>query len=544
MSEYVSRILDTSISGLHAQQAKIAVTSNNISNVNTEGYVRRDVNLTAKEASFVNGLNVGAGVDVSGLIRQTNDYLEKMLREATADSASADIQDSYLSRIQSIFSLTDTDITTIGSALTDFFAAAGDLAVNPSNTELRANFIAKTESLCSMLAAGYTTMSSLQTEIDERIVTEVSTVNSIISEIASLNQSISDVEVLGNVAADSRDARANLINKLSEKISFDVIEQPNGAINITLSNGFALVANNKAYELSTSTDVGDGTEPRALDGGSLNYIVYDYSDGTKNSVLNLTDLFADGEGSIGGLLKVRGVYSTNDPSVNSAFNGDGYLVEYAARIEAISRSLLTEINTTYQALNAAGVSTAGDLDGNPPGVFGLFTFANAIDSDGDGVATTADIEDALAKNNYTNISSRLEIAISDPADVAAAIADDPTAGTLTFSSGNGKNMEALVNEQLKVRNFQLGTFTTSVATYGAEYDELVSKVGNAKNISLISASVAQANLSTAQSQRDEQSAVSLDEEFVHLIEYQRAYQASARLINIADQLLQEVLNTL
>ncbi|MGI6524022.1 MAG: flagellar hook-associated protein FlgK [Bdellovibrionota bacterium] len=544
MSGYVSRILGTAVSGLNAQQAKIAAAANNISNVNTEGYVRRDVELTVREGfSIAGGVNVGCGVDVSSLIRQTNEYLEKLLREANGDFQSSNIQDEYLDRVESLFALTDKSTLTIGSALTDFFSAAGDLAVNPMNTELRANFIAKTENLCFALQNTYNTLASLQTEADERIVTEIETVNSINAQIADLNAKIVGIEAAGGVAADARDQRSALLEKLSEKMSFNVVERGDGSINITLSNGFSIVAGDDFYKLTTVTDVGPGQEPRSLNGGSLNYIVYDYSNGAGTEVVNLTDIISRGTGSLGGLLRVRGSYAIEDNSVDSAFNGKGLLVDYASRVEAITRSLLIDINNKYRALNGVGVSTAGDLDGNSPDVFGLFTFKNAFD-DGNGVVTEGDLEDSMTAANYTNLSSIISIAFSDPSRVAAALADDPNAAVMTFSKGNGANMESLVKEQLTVRNFTLGNFVLSNATYGASYDELVSKVGNAKSTSLINTSVARGNLTAAQSQRDQQSAVSLDEEFVSLIKYQRAYQASARLLTISDELLQEVLRTI
>ena len=52
------------------------------------------------------------------------------------------------------------------------------------------------------------------------------------------------------------------------------------------------------------------------------------------------------------------------------------------------------------------------------------------------------------------------------------------------------------------------------------------------------------NLIAAQNQRDEVSGVSLDEEFTNLIKYQQAYQAAARLIKVADALMQEVVSVI
>ena len=60
--------------------------------------------------------------------------------------------------------------------------------------------------------------------------------------------------------------------------------------------------------------------------------------------------------------------------------------------------------------------------------------------------------------------------------------------------------------------------------------------------SQISASVAGTNLESALARRDEVSGVSLDEEFTSLIRFQQAYQASAKMIKVADELLQQIAN--
>ncbi len=545
MGGYISRILSTSVSGINAQQARIAAAANNIANVDTDGYVRRTVDLSVNKSSSLGagGVNVGNGVDVSGLIRQSSKYLEKLLRESNGDFQAASVLDEYLDRVESLFSL-DKDQVTIGTALNNFFSAAGDLAMNPANSELRATFLTRAQELCASINNTYDTIASLQIETDDRIATEIETLNSITSQIANLNSLIKGKEAAGNtVAADERDERDQLLVKLSQKMDVNITEISDGSINVTLANGFSLVAGTTSNELSFVYNVGPGQEPKSLAGTSLRYIVADYSnDGSE--VVNLTDIIGRGNGSIGGLLQVRGVYPTSDDTGSSAFNGEGLLIECASRIEAITRTLLKNVNQTYYAADYAGNSTAGDLNGNPPNLFGLFTTPNMFDADGDNQIEDSDFESVLVNNGYGNFSSILKVAITDVSKIAAARADSTASTPYTFSSGNGKNMEALLNEQLKKRNFSLGSYSFTGATISGAYDELVSKVGNLKNTTRVNLAVSEAGVSIAQERRDECSAVSLDEEFVSLVKYQRAYQASARLVKIADQLLEEVINTI
>jgi flagellar hook-associated protein 1 FlgK len=67
-------------------------------------------------------------------------------------------------------------------------------------------------------------------------------------------------------------------------------------------------------------------------------------------------------------------------------------------------------------------------------------------------------------------------------------------------------------------------------------------VGNAKNSAEINARVAEQNFNAASNRRDEVSAVSLDEEFANLIKYQKAFQASARMIKTAGELLDQIVS--
>jgi flagellar hook-associated protein 1 FlgK len=539
---YSAKILNNSTRALNAQQAIIANISNNISNANTAGYSRRVVTLeTAPERSSSVGINVGNGVQLSGIQRMASSYLTKVLNDSVGNQASSDVQNSYLQRINKLFDLTD-DGSSISKDLNAFYGALNDLTVNPSSIEARKVVISKAEELVTSITGTYEQIAYLQTEADQRIQTEMQQVNALLSQIAAANVSVSSYEAgsFGAEAVDARDLREQLMQKLSEKISYQSVEQSDGSVNIYLSNGFTLVAGQNSYSLSVTKNpsFAGGTVPPSLDGGSLNFITYDYSGGAGTSDYDLTQVLQDGEGTIGGLLKFRGF---NSPSNLSAFQGDGSVVEVASRIEALTRDLLERFNTTYAGVDentalAGFQSNALDLDGNTPPAFGFFDFTYSGVKDANGNGLPDDLS-ALPIDSYARL---LTLRSTNPRSIAAARDQNPTNGALALVAGNGENVQALVALKTNTTTFSAGNFSFT-GTIDEAYNETVAHVASMKSAMQTRATLDTNNLITAQKQRDEVSAVSLDEEFANLIQYQKAYQASARMIKVAEELLDQIL---
>ncbi len=248
-------------------------------------------------------------------------------------------------------------------------------------------------------------------------------------------------------------------------------------------------------------------------------------------------------GTIGGLLNVRGV---NDASNTSAFDANGPIVEIASRVEAITRDLLARINTTYlgpdrDAGTAGHQPSSVDLNGNPPSVYGLFTFqyTGARDVDANGLP---DDFAALGVAGIDNFSSILQLAISAPEDVAAGLDHSGNAaGAMVVAPGDGRNLTALSALQAQNASTLYGPISLS-GTLEDSYNVTVGRVGNLRARSSLNLKLAEDEQLVVQSRRDEFSGVSLDEEFTQLIKFQKAFEASAKLIRIADELLEQLVN--
>lgn len=546
MANFNAKILGNSVSAMTAQQALLANASNNIANVNTPGYTRREIAIqTRVDPATIDGImRIGSGVQLGEIRRLTNTFLEKALREATARQGQAEVKNDYLARIENVFNLSGPQMT-VGSTLNDFFSAVNQLGVNPANLDLRLNVLQRGEDVASVIRNTYQEIANAQSELDKRVSLEVDSVNVMTKEIAHLNKLIAAREAVGISAVDERDQRDTALAKLSEKISFSTVETANGMINCCLDNGFPLVNQEDAKELMTTTtpSFATGPLPKSLGDGVLSYVVFNFGTDAQPSHLDLTKMIKNGQGSLSGVLQVRG-YA--DPTNTSPFQADGDLVNLASRVESLARTLLTTVNQVYRGSDEdAGTAgfqpSSADLNGNPPDVFGLFDFdfTGVKDADGDGIATTSD----LTASGLSSFASRIKLGFTTADRFAAARDNNPIGGATAFPVGDSQNAQAITALRTQAFSFSLDSFSFA-GTFDELYNSAVSTVGDFKSAAQISLDVAKATYLSASSKRDEFSAVSLDEEFANVIKYQKAFQASARMIKTASEIIDTIVSLL
>lgn len=575
MTGFSQKILNNAVSALSAQQAIIAATANNIANVNTEGYARREVQLQTRIGANNGGLNLGTGVEASSVLRINDQFLDNLTRTTGSSAEEAGVENSFLQRVESLFPLTGVD-QSIGQAMTEFFNSLDNLALNPASIELRSDVLERAEDLVGKINTTFDSLASLQAEAQNRLSNEIDSVNQLTSQIAELNGLVVDREATGNVAADARDQRDLLLDQLSEKIGYNIVEQNDGSVTISLSNGFPLVSgvNSRDIEVTDAPSF-DSTPSPLLNGTNMASIVYDYDPGTGTSAhLDLTSVLQGNGGAIGGLLNVRGVSSN---SATSPFEADGPLVDIAGRIEAISRDLLTRFNQAYRGGDADG-ATAGiqsraiDLEGDSVDTpFGFFNLGGGVLADGvaDDMSRHGDLDALVTAGTVASFSSRLSLAISRPEDIAAARTPDgdPTnAGTgnadnITAAGAVDANGDSIWDPETsavtveppgiaQLRNLTATFYSNDAAgspgftRSGFKYDQIsnetVGRVGNLAARADSDYTVLTDNHETTKSRKLEVSGVSLDEEFSSLITFQKSFEANARVLRIGQDLLDTI----
>ncbi len=538
----IGSLLNSSRQALNAQSTGIKIIGDNISNVNTPGYTRRRAELVTTQPEGIGNLQTGTGVSVNVINRIVDTFLTKELRDRGTDRAQAEVRQEFLSRAEQIFSLADSD-SGIGFELSRFFSSLEDVAANPSDIALRAQVIEHGQSLALTINSSYEQLATLQREADTRIASMVTSLNQLTGQIADLNRQIAKGETSEQQNLTLRDQRDEAIRQLGEMVPVQTLDQADRTTMVMLGNGFALVnaGNARTIDFETSPSFAPvGGFQVGLDGSPLGHIVFDFDPNGVGSHSDLTGLIRAGGGELGGLLAVRGTPGAAD---TSSFDADGSLVELAAQVETIARDLLTRFNTEYRGPDEDTVTanlqpSSFDLNGNQPGVFGLFNYSGAVD-DGDGIATAAD----LTASGRPNFASVLSFAVSQPRDLAAARDLDPLDASTAFAPGDSANIDAMLALRTVNVAYSLGTFSATT-TIEQVYQNAVSTAGGSASRANNDVKLAQGREEQVQELYNGTSAVSLDEEFANLISYQRAFEAAARLVRVGDELLTQVLGLL
>ncbi|WP_018140949.1 flagellar hook-associated protein FlgK [Thioalkalivibrio sp. ALJ7] len=273
-------------SALLAFQRAIGTTSNNIANSATEGYSRQRTEFSNQTPQFLGGSFQGQGVQVDTIRRISDDFVNTQLRNSISEQSNAELKASLAGRIDDLLGSSSSGLTPV---LQDFFDAAQDLANDPTSNAARTVFLTEAESLAERFGSIDRRLEEQREIINGQIRTNVDEINSLTEAVAGLNREIVSKSTQGT-PNDLLDQRDRVLNQLAEKVNVRVTEQDDGAVNVFVGNGQALVLGGNNRELVAESLTGD---PRAPDIGLVG------SGGTVN-----VSRFIDG-GELGGLLETR-----------------------------------------------------------------------------------------------------------------------------------------------------------------------------------------------------------------------------------------------
>ncbi len=253
-------ILNTGKSALFAFQRALATTSNNIANVNTEGYARQRVDLESVPANRGLYHQPGGGVRVVGIQRMADEFATARVNLATSAYEEQQTHQAMASRLDNLVAI---DGSSVGPAVSDFFNAIQDANADPTSIATREVVLDKTNQLAERFQSLQGQLDDAQTEVNERTRAAVSVVGELAQSIALVNKQVSGISSSINPGAvnDLLDKRDRLTNELSKYVDIDTTTHESGALNVFMGKGIALVIGGVAQELKT---VADDTYPERV----------------------------------------------------------------------------------------------------------------------------------------------------------------------------------------------------------------------------------------------------------------------------------------
>lgn len=251
----LTQALSTAISGLHVNQASLALVSSNVANANTPGYIRKTISQTA-----LGGAGSGISVNVVGIQRQFDQYVQRQLRVESSGAAYADLRAQFYNQIQSLFGSPGAD-SSLDSLYNDFTGALQALATSPDDSAARSAVIGTAQQLATQLNQMSGGIQSLRANAELGIADSVNTANEAMRQIAELNKKISASPTIDGATATMMDQRDAYIDQLAQLMDINVVQGANNQVNIFTNSGVQLVG---AQAAQISFDAQGSMTPASL----------------------------------------------------------------------------------------------------------------------------------------------------------------------------------------------------------------------------------------------------------------------------------------
>ncbi|EKP0316438.1 lateral flagellar hook-associated protein LfgK [Aeromonas veronii] len=263
-------LLNIGASGLNAAQIALNLTAQNIANVKTIGYSRQEAMMGS--LSGFGRLDNGAGVEVTGVRRVTDDYLVAQHWRSRSATGSSYAFHQYINTTEQLLG---SESMNIAKGLDSFFASLSAALDSPETPAQRSQIVSSAGALANRFTQLDESLVTQEKQIDDQLSSTVSQVNSYLSQLAELNVQIGDQAAKGVNTSALEDSREQVVRELSTYMEVRVNRQSDGAFAISLPQGQPLVLGGSSSTLALAGDKlslafgGQTFEVPKLHGGSL-----------------------------------------------------------------------------------------------------------------------------------------------------------------------------------------------------------------------------------------------------------------------------------
>lgn len=481
---------DTARSSLQATSEQISVVSRNIARVH-------DADATRKTATIVSG--PGVGVSIPQVDRTSNQLLfNAYLTANSANQAQTSIS-SALDQLQS--TVDDTDLERSPAALmAKLSAALQTYSGDPQNPAVAASVVSAAKDVSNALNSASATVTQVRQQADADIATSVSNINSLLSQFQSLNNQVVKGTSNGSDITDVLDARDAVLKQLSTEVGIRTVTRDNGDMAIYTDSGVTLFDKvPRSVTFEQTPNLAAGTTGAAV-----------YADGVP--IAGASHIMEIQSGKLAGLVSVR----------------DDVAVMYQSQLDEMARGLINAFAETDQSATPTLAAATG-----------LFTY-----SGGPALPPSGGVVAGLASSIRINPTV-------DPGQGGNAelIRDGGIAGAAykynaTNSAAYTDRIQALISSLGSGQTFDSSTqlpSSTSVLDYAKNSVSWLEALRQSASAEADYRSTVAQRATTSLSQA---TGVNLDEEMTNLLDLERTFQASSRLINTVNDMLSTLIQSL
>ncbi|MBL8562720.1 MAG: flagellar hook-associated protein FlgK [Gemmobacter sp.] len=471
--------MNSAISGLAVSSRLADLTSTNIANAATPGYLRRQADVS----SAVLG-GEGAGVTINGIRRDLSLYLQNERRGAEASVSNQDARATFLARVETSLG-TDSENSLMGR-IAAFDTALIAAASRPESDARLSTVLTSARQVIDHIGTTAKSIQTARTEADSAIAAEVDVLNSALAQVEELNGRIVAANIAGRDSTGLQDLRQRQIDQIAGIIPLREIPRENGMIALYSTNGSPLLEG-KASEFGFSATRGI-TADMTLSGGQLSGLT-----------MNGRDMSTEANGLLaGGSLSAH--FAVRDELAPAA----------QAKLDGLSRDLV-------ERFQASGLDST-----LPSGAAGLFTDGGA----------------AFVSTDEVGLSARLQInAAADPEQGGALwrLRDGLGAAT-TGSVGDSTFINRLRGALTAETTPASGALDSGPRSLAALASDITSRAARDRVTVEDQLTFAQSRATTLQEQ-EQVHGVDTDQELQNLLLIEQSYAANARVIQTIDDML-------
>jgi len=258
-------ILAIGSGAVNAYRQALSTTSNNIANVNTPGYSRRELRIGESFPVEEGVFSFGSGAQAEAVARAYDEFVERSLRDATSDLQANEPVIDYTNRIVDIMG---TGAVSISSALDAFFNAAEQLSTDPRSAPLRTDFLNSAEVLAGRFKDISSQVDNIGVESQLSLRQSVEELNALSEQLLKVNKQLNRKSRLIEQPPGMLDERDTILRKMSELVKLGVTELPNGQVQVNfggVGRGYEIVTANDAKPVEiVSNDKSGGSDLRLL----------------------------------------------------------------------------------------------------------------------------------------------------------------------------------------------------------------------------------------------------------------------------------------
>ena len=539
-------------SGLQVSQNALNTTAHNMANIDTEGYTRQQVSQGTRSYQTLEKNNdciawkqIGTGVNYNNCKQVRSDFLDKSYRKESGRYAFYDVSQKTLEEVED--QLQEMNGTEFAESLNNLWTAVQELAKDPCSAVTQSAMVTRANEFLTRAKSVYDGLVDYQENLDSTVASMVKNINYYGDKIKELNEKIVDIESgKQEKANDLRDDRNKLLDKLGEYGKIEYSEDIFGNVSVlfegssfvtsdhvnhigidtTLESSVGYATPYWEYAARTEADKDGNKVVVSIDGAHLYDLTQTISTSTDTDI-----------GKLKSVLLARGDHNATYHDIAESedyYNSNiskSVIMNVQAEFDQMIHNVMSAIN---QVLEEAE-SNPATMDNTLGTVkdFDLFVIANPEDR------VLYDMGD-----DHPAGSVLTELTITN-AQINMKFLQDPTIFTFRTVEGNeDTDTMRKLKEAFTTEKYALNPNVATKNSFITYYNSLVSQVANSGDVNKSIAAAQEQTVSSISAAREQIVGVSSDEELEYMIQFQNAYNASSRYINVVSEMLEHLVNTL